>query len=129
MMKKRLIFLIVILTSFFCTAQEKEVCLPESVVNKIIDDLVIKDHLVYKVSLQDSIIHVYQHKDSLSTVEVQKYKLGEEQYKSIVESLKEQNKILEARNKDLIAAQKKLKRRRTFTQILLGIGVGVTLLI
>lgn len=128
-MKKRLIFLIVILTSFFCTAQEKEVCLPESVVNKIIDDLVIKDHLVYKVSLQDSIIHVYQHKDSLSTVEVQKYKLGEEQYKSIVESLKEQNKILEARNKDLIAAQKKLKRRRTFTQILLGIGVGVTLLI
>ena len=108
-MKKRLIFLLVILTSFFCAAQDKEICLPDSIVAKIIDDLVIKDHLVYKVNLQDSIIQVYQHKDSLSTVEIQKYKLKEKEYKIVVEALEQQLKIVESENKDLRIERTKLK--------------------
>lgn len=125
-MNKKIGWLIVIISliSFSLFGQE-EIPLPKEILPKIIDELLIKDHLVYKVNLQDSIIRVYEHKDSLSTVEIQKYKLEEEQYKIVVESLREQNKILTAQNKDLTRNEKKLKIENKVIKIVGAVALAV----
>lgn len=68
------------------------VVLPDSIVAKIIDELIIKDHLVFELNKKDSIITVYQQKNDNLSIQVGFYKLNEEEYKTIILKEREQSK-------------------------------------
>lgn len=95
--------------------------LPDYVISNIVDELIVKDGLVYKVSLQDSVIQVLQESESKNRVIIGEYKLKEEEYKAIVERAKEREDLLTAQNKDL----EKSNRRRNFGNALLKGGLVI----
>lgn len=124
-MSKKIGWLIVIISLINFSLFSQEVSLPKEILPKIVDELIIKDNLVYKVNLQDSTIRAYEHRDSLSTVEIQKYKLGEKQYLIMIELLRQELKIVESENKDLKRVQTRLKIKSTVIQTLEAVALAV----
>lgn len=132
-MKKWIICLSVILTSF-CTSLAQEVKvetvqIPVEVLNKVIDELLVKDHLQFTVNVQDSILAVYKQKDSVHREKVNTYILKEQEYKSIISSLEQRIDIKDAQITDLKKEGKKGKIKSFLTGTLVGGIVTVILII
>lgn len=121
-MKKLSILLIGILLTLSSFGQDT-LKLPTYVVNGIIRDLIIKDGMEFKLSMQDSIIHIYEHRDSTHLAIIGQYKLNEVEYEKVIKNLRELLMISEAQNKDLKKEIKAVRRRAWIT-----VG-GVVLLI
>jgi len=49
--------------------------LPDSILDKVIKELIYKDHLSYVVNKQDSTLKVYAQSDSLQRMQISNYKL------------------------------------------------------
>lgn len=99
--------------------------LPDKYLEPIVEELVEKDGLVYKINYQDSLVTVYRQTITVQQSIIATYKLTEEGYAKVVANKEEIIGILEAENKDL----KKEKLRGKIKQLLLGLGVGVELVI
>lgn len=132
-MKKWIICLNVILISF-CTSLAQEVKvetvqIPVEVLNKVIDELLVKDHLQFTVNVQDSILAVYKQKDSVHREKVNTYILKEQEYKSIISSLEQRIDIKDAQITDLKKEGKRGKIKSFLTGTLVGGIVTVILII
>jgi len=109
-MKRLIGLLIVMLLIVFNTdAQNREVVIPDSIAQKVIEDLVRKDYLEYTVSHQDSLIRIYEVREGHYQTLISSYKLNEEQYKFVISNLEKVNEIRAARIKDLEKQHKKAK--------------------
>jgi hypothetical protein len=119
-MKKRngLLIIILILISILSFAQDKEICLPEAIVDKIIVGRIDQENLEYTLSIKDSIIHIYEHKDSVATVEIQQLKLSNKDYEVVIKNLREIETIDLAEIKDLKSEAKKKKLKTVVTDVL-----------
>lgn len=118
-MKKLLIGLVLVILS--STKIYSQVTLTDSVAKKIIKELIIKDNQSIIINLQDSTLKVYAHKDSLQQKEISNYKLTVKQYKTLVTSLEEINKL----SQEQIKYIKKQKKREKIHSFLTGLGVGI----
>jgi hypothetical protein len=102
--KKILFSLVLVLGSLVCQAQEKEIALPASVVDKIIVDLHDLRDLKVKAAKQDSLIIEYEKElDERASVIVEA-KITIDQYKELVNRLE-----LKAEERE--KAMKRLERR------------------
>lgn len=110
--------IILSLTSLASVAQEKQevVEIPVVLLDSIVDELVVKDHLVYKLNVQDSIISVYQQIGQNMYMQIEIHKLREQEYEKILYSLQQQMLIIEAEKKDLQTSKQKQKMKSLFTQ-------------
>jgi hypothetical protein len=119
-MKLRVGFLIVI-SSLLCslTCFSQETCLPDSVVKKIIDELVVKDHLQFTTNVQDSIVNVLNKSIAVHKEKINTYILKEQEYKSMVSSLEQRINIKDAQITDA-----KKNRRGKLRAFLGGTLVG-----
>ena len=123
-MKRRSLLLIIIsLISFYSYSQE--VCLEENIVSKIIDDLIVKKDLEYKVNKLDSTIIVYERDVKTHQQEIKIYKLNEEEYKKIVKNLETREGIVVAENKDLKNEKKKSKAKEVVEDVLQYSIIGI----
>jgi hypothetical protein len=111
------IFLSLVL-SINCYSQ---VCIPDSIASKVIDELLVKDHLVFKVEKQDSVITVLYKSLEGKDEKIEIYKTNEEEYKTITAKLEEIIKLREAKIKDL----EKQVRKINFKGIALTVVVAV----
>ena len=112
-MKKLLGLLIVILVGLTSDlpAQNSVVILPDSIALRVMEDLLLSDHLKVQVNLQDSIIRVYELRDTHYQQIIASYKVSEEQYQLIIGNMEKINKIQDAKMKDQIKLEKKRKRK------------------
>lgn len=116
-MKKRSLFLIIIsLISFYSYSQD--ICFDEKIVAKIIDDLIVKKDLEYRVNKLDSTIIVYERDAKTHEQTIKVYKLKEEEYKKIIQDTEDRERIVVAENKDLKDSQKKTKRKEVVEDVL-----------
>lgn len=128
-MNLKILFLIVI-SSLLCslTSFAQETCLPDSVVKKIVDELIVKDHLQVTVNLQDSTLTVYKHLDSVQREKINTYILKEQSYNSIVSSLEQRIEIKDAQITDIKKEGKKGKLKSFLAGTLVG-GVITVILV
>jgi len=122
---KKLIFLLIVTLISFCTCSAQEVKvetvqIPVEVLNKVIDELLVKDHLQFTVNVQDSILAVYKQKDSVHREKINTYILKEQEYKSIVSSLEQRMNIKDAQ----ITYLKKEGKKGKLKSFLTGTAVG-----
>lgn len=120
-MKKLIIVLL--LSSFTAVAQKP---VPDSILTKIIQELIMYDHVKYSLSVKDSIITVYKHKDSVNLAKIEQYKLNATQYEQVVTDLKKVNQIDEKTIKRL---ERQLKMVRIREKIIIVIGIAAIILI
>lgn len=106
-MKKSVITFLIVLSSLFCFGQY--ICLPEKVVDKIIAEGIVKDHLQYTVNLQDSTIRAYQRIDLNRREEIITYKLKGSEYNIIIKALREEIAIKTEENKSLRKQLRKIR--------------------
>lgn len=127
-MRKGITFLIVILlSSFSLLAQNStkvhDITLPDSVVSRIIDDLIIKDRLVFEDSKKDEIIKLLN-SDLLTEKEKAILLTGNIQdLQAATKRLKELVAIREAELKDSETALRKVKAKGIISHILTGVAV------
>jgi hypothetical protein len=123
-MKKLLFCLSVILgialNSYSQTTTPKEVVIPTYILDSIVQELIIKDHLVYTVNLQDSTIQVYKkdHKNDLEKIQILAIKNTE--YEGIVKKLEELSLYDKAELKDC----KKEVKVGKFKSFIKGTAIG-----
>jgi len=99
-------------------------CLPDSVLKKVVDELIVKDHLQFTVKVQDSILNVLKHSNTVQLEKINIYVLKEQEYKSIVFSLEQRIEIKEAQ----ITDAKKEGKRGKIKSFFVGSGVGAIIL-
>ena len=63
--------------------QAQETCLPDSIVMQIVDELIIKDGMAFKLEVQDSTLRVYKQKTEHQAIEIKALKLTVGQYEQI----------------------------------------------
>lgn len=121
--------MIAISLSLNSTAQVKlePICIPDSLVSQMIDELIVKDHMQFTLSRQDSMIHIYEEKDKLYQNEVANFKLKDKGYEDIIAKLNAVVKLREAEVNDVIKHEKKAKIKATAVQI--GLGVIILLIL
>lgn len=128
-MKLKIGFLVVIISlAAAFTSYSQTTCLPDSVLKKVVDELIVKDHLQYTVSVQDSILGVYKltikdHQEKINT-----YILKEQEYKSIIGSLEQRIDIKAAQITDAKKEAKKGKLKAFLTGTVVG-GVITVILV
>lgn len=124
---KKLLIIFLILLPLLTTAQKLDtlVSLPISVTKQIVEELIEKDGLVYKVNYQDSLITIYRRTINIKDEIITTYKLNEEGYKSLVNNKEAVISLVQLENKDL----KKQVLRSKIKELLLGLGIGVELVI
>jgi hypothetical protein len=120
---KRLIGLLIVISSLTATAQRP---VPDSILTKIIEDLIRYDHAKYALNVKDSIITVYKHKDSVNQVKIEQYKLNAAQYEQVVTNLKQ---ISEIDEKTINRLERQLKMVRIREKIIIVIGIAAIILI
>jgi hypothetical protein len=111
--------IISILAVFNCQAQTH--CIPDPVIDKITEELVIKDYLVKKTALQDSLIVVYESNKKRSEQIIVEHEAKDKEQDIIIHNKQELLDGKVAQNKDLQATNTKLKIKN----ILLSVGFGV----
>lgn len=125
-MKKLLGLLIVtLLIAFNTDAQNKEVIIPDSIAQRVIEDLVRKDYLEYTVTHQDSLIRVYELREGNYRELINSYKLNEEQYKFVISNIEKVNEIRAAKIKDLEKQHKKVKFKTVVTDVVQYAVIGI----
>jgi len=75
--------------------------IPDSIAAKVIDELIVNDHLTFTVAKQDSIIMVYGRDLANKSTAIRILKTNEEEYKKIIARLEEIVKIRDAQIIDL----------------------------
>jgi hypothetical protein len=122
LMKRYNFYLIAIIISilavFNCQAQTH--CLPDLVIAKITEELVIKDHLERKSALQDSLIAVYADAEKTSQKIIAQHEAKDKEQDLIISNKQELLDGEIAKGKDLQATNKKLKIKN----VLLAIGIS-----
>lgn len=112
-MKRLIFFWIGIIISISSLAQNPDICIPDTVADHIIEELIIKDQLAFEVIKQDSIIVVLKielgNKEQIISI----YKTKETEFNNIISNLK---KIIDIRNAE-IKDLKKQVRKVTFKGI------------
>lgn len=93
----------------------------------MIDELIVKDHMQFTLSRQDSMIHIYEEKDKLYQNEIANFKLKDKGYEDIIAKLNAVVKLREAEVTDVIKHEKKAKLKATAVQI--GLGVIILLIL
>lgn len=122
-MKSVITFLIVISSFLPSLAQEQSICLPDSVVGKIIDELLVKDHLQFTVNKLDSTLTVYKHTVDEGNKEITKLKLNAQDYQLVISNLREEVQLEKSEVKRL--KRKSIKEK--IISFLEGLGLGVSL--
>ena len=90
----------------------------DSIPYKVIDELITKDGLDYKVHVQDSAIAIYMHKDSVQTRALNLIKAQVKEYESITSHLK-------TINTSLVEDRKELKKQLRKEKIKKGLYKGL----
>lgn len=83
----------------------KYVILPDDIAAKVIDELIVKDHLVFELQKKDSIIVAYQLDVNNLKVEVGMYKLNEVDFNTIITKEREKNTL---KDRELKVANRKV---------------------
>ena len=122
-MRKLISFLIAISISLTLCAQD--VCIPDSTASKIIDELIVKDHLQFTVNRQDSIITFLVKEVNAKDREITIYKTKDETYNKIIKDLEEVVRIREAQIADNKKHYVKSKWKAVKIMILEGISIVV----
>lgn len=125
---------LLISSTVFAQTEKDSTNLPSKLLPKIIDELLVKDHLTFVVSKQDSILRVYEHKDSIHQVEVAQYKLDAVEYKQVITKLEKKNKLYEDELQIVYKDKKKLTFQNKMLKVVatietIAIVVGVVILI
>lgn len=90
-------------------AQDKEICVPESALTKMIAEIMEKDDLVFTISLQDSLLRVYGQKATVDSTLIYTMKLEKEEYILIIASLEEQKRLQKEGYEDALTREKNKK--------------------
>lgn len=85
--------------------EPKVVILPDDIAAKVIDELIVKDHLVFELQEKDSIIVAYELDINNLKVEVGMYKLNEVDFNTIIAKEREKTAL---KDKELRKANLKL---------------------
>lgn len=116
-MKKVVGLLIIILSLIAFKTEAQEVVIPGEIAQKVMEDLILKDHLQYTVNKQDSIIRVYEIDLNKYKTVVKEFKLNESQYQLIISNLNEVVGIQDAEIKDLKHDKNRFKLKTLITDI------------
>lgn len=102
-----------------------EVLIPVYVLDSVVQELIIKDHLVYTINLQDSTIQVYKkdHKNDLEKIQILALKNTE--YEGIIKKMEELSLYDKAALKDC-KKEVKVGKIKSFVK---GIVTGVVIVI
>jgi hypothetical protein len=112
--------IISILAVFNCQAQTH--CIPDPVIDKITQELVIKDYLEKKTAHQDTLIAVYEDDKKKADKIIAQHEAKDKEQDLIIHNKQELLDGQVAKNKDLTATNLKLKIKN----ILLSVGLGGT---
>ena len=127
-MKKLFILLIATISYFHSPAQDC-LCLPESVVTNIIDELIIKDGWEYELTKKDSIITAYERDSERNKQTVAVLKLTAEQYKTIAENNSLLLAYCAAEKKDLKKELRTAKIKIILQRIVIVVEAAVIVLL
>lgn len=109
-MKKLIgLYLAILLTVCSLTTKaqtEDTIQIPEWVATLVIDELIVKDGLVYELSKKDSILIVYERQIADQNKAIAYYQLNAQEYEAIME------------NKDLIISSKNKENKQLRRQVL-----------
>ncbi len=127
-MVKRLILLVILLTlslpSFSQTVTQSKdsqvVVLPVKVAREVVKDLMRGDSAIAQLSLANIQITQLELKVTYQDSVIQKLKLKEDNYITLVESEKRKNEILNDEIKTTQKELRKVKTKKTFSQIISG---------
>jgi hypothetical protein len=128
MMKRLLLFLSVILISIASYGQ-KQICLEDTIVAKMIDELIVKDHLQFTVNELDSTLTIYKNTVDSLRGEVVVLKLDAKDYNTAVTALREDVILKNSEIRDLRKANFKAKIVSFLKGLITGLAIAVTYVI
>ncbi len=123
---KKWIFYVIVTLLIALGINSQAQSLPDSLLNNIIDELVVCDGMRYKLNAQDSIITIYKKMDENNKLIIEQYKLNEKQYNKIVDDLKEVNQIDQDTIKEL-KREIKIHKIKEIIIVVLGVALIVVM--
>lgn len=128
-MKSKLSFLLIGILISITSFGQKQVCVSDSIMKKVIDELIVKDHLQFTVNELDSTLTIYKSTVDSLKAEVVVLKLNGKDYETIVKALKEDVQLKNSEIKYLRRANFKAKIVSFIKGAITGLALAVTYII
>jgi len=127
-MKEKLGFLIVIILFLTSSVRAQETSLPNEVIANVVDELIIKDRLVIRVFMLDSLISVYEHQHIVDTIKVRVLKQERIECDSAISALQKISAIDSTAYKAAVDKERNTGNKKGIGGVVLGVLLTLLLI-